>query len=252
MRPGSEGRAPVPELACPVIPAVIPAVILAGGAGRRMGGADKAALLLAGQPLLAHVLRRIGGQGVGPVAVSGLTLPAGLDAGPALPLLADEHADRRGPLAGILAGLRWAAALSPPSPFLLSLPCDCPFLPRDLVLRLRQAAEATDPPGARPRILLARSAGAVHPTVGLWDTALADDLAAVVVAAEDLSIRRFCRRYPHAECEIPSAGGIDPFFNVNTPADLARAENALRMGEDLEPILPRDGDEGEAAGFRLA
>lgn len=229
----------------------IAGVILGGGAGRRMGGRAKPALMLGGQTLLAHVQTRIAGQ-VSVLALAARTRPEGCD----LPLLADRHADRRGPLAGILAGMLWAREALPEARFLLSLPCDAPFLPRDLVPRLLTML-AAEP---EARVILACSGGVEHRAVALWDVALAGPLAEVVERGEDLSIHRFYRRVPHALCDFaaPPSGpisgpisGPDPFLNINTPEDLARAEDALRMGKHLEPIVPRNADEGEAGGLGL-
>jgi len=210
------------------------AVILAGGRGRRMGGTTKALLPLGGRSLLDHVLRRLEPQRA-PIAISAND-PA-ITA--AWPLLADTHDDRRGPLAGLLAGMVWARGQCGIRR-IISLPVDCPFLPRDLADALCATADET---GAQ--VVVAASAGVEHPTVALWDLALIYALRAVVQAGTDLSVRRFYQAYPVAVRPFDS-GAIDPFFNINTPADLARAEDALRMGEDLEPVIPRDADEGHA------
>jgi molybdenum cofactor guanylyltransferase len=215
------------------------AVILAGGRGRRMGGVAKARLMLGGRSLLDHVLRRLAGQ-VSQIAVSANDSAIVAD----LPLLPDAHDDRRGPLAGVLAGMIWArdrAGLRR----IVSLPVDCPFLPRDLVGRFLETAEET---GAA--IVVAASGGSEHPTVALWDLALAEPLRGVVEAGTDLSVRRFYRAFRFAICDF-DLRGLDPFFDVNTPEDLARAEDALRMGEDLETVVPRHADEGHADRFGL-
>jgi molybdopterin-guanine dinucleotide biosynthesis protein A len=215
-------------------PSEVAAVILAGGRGRRMGGTVKALLPLGGRALLDHVLQRLEGQ-VSPIAISAndpaITAP--------WPLLADHHDDRRGPLAGLMAGMDWAMAQTGIRR-IVSLPVDCPFLPRDLVSRLRARAGET---GAE--VVVAASRGVEHPTVALWDLALAEALRAVVEAGTDLSVRRFYQTRSIARCAFDRPG-LDPFFNINTPADLARAEDALRMGEDLEAIVARNADERHA------
>ncbi len=199
-----------------------------------MGGALKARLSLGDRPLLDHVLRRLEAQ-VAPIAISAND-PA-ITA--ALPLLADAHDDRRGPLAGLLAGMDWARGQGGIRR-IVSLPVDCPFLPRDLVSRLCATAEET-----QAQVVVATSGGAEHPTVALWDLALTDALRAVVEAGTDLSVRRFYQRFPVAFRAFDS-GALDPFFNINTPADLARAEDAIRLGEDLEAVIPGDTDQGHA------
>lgn len=219
------------------------AVILAGGRGRRMGGALKALIPLGNRPLLSHVLTRLGPQ-IGTIAVSAND-PAVAAAAAGLPLLADRHDDRRGPLAGLLAGMEWAAREGTDLRWLVSLPVDCPFLPTDLVAALCAQAHA-----AHARVVVARSGGHAHPTAALWDLSLRDDLARVVAAGADLSVRRFYEAYPHRFCDVP-AGRPDPFFNINTPADLALAEDAIAAGEDLEPVVARDADQRQADGLGL-
>jgi molybdopterin-guanine dinucleotide biosynthesis protein A len=205
-----------------------------------MGGRPKALLPLGGRPLLDHVLQRLEPQ-LARIAISAND-PA-ITA--AHPLLADAHEDRRGPLAGLLAGMVWARAQGGIRR-IVSLPVDCPFLPHDLVGALCATAEAT---GAA--VTVAASAGIDHPTVALWDLGLAGALSAVVEAGRDLSVRRFYQGHRVAICPFPSAG-IDPFFNINTPADLARAEDAWRVAEDLETVIPGDADEGHADRLGLA
>jgi molybdopterin-guanine dinucleotide biosynthesis protein A len=209
-----------------------------------MGGRSKALLPLGGFPLIRHVLDHLRGQ-VADIAISARD-PAVAAVLPGLPLLPDRHADRRGPLAGILAGMVWCRAAHPDCRWLLSLPVDCPFVPGNLVPGLLTRAAA-----AEVRVVVAASAGVEHRAVALWDVTLADALAPVVEQAADLSIRRFYRRFPHAICDFP-VGAIDPFLNINTPEALERAEDALRMSKNLEPIRPRDADQRDAGSLGLA
>lgn len=222
----------------------VAAVILAGGEGRRMGGRSKALLPLGGVPLIHHVLARIQDQ-VAAIAISTRDQAVGA-AAPGLPLVPDRHADRRGPLAGILAGFAWCRAAHPDCRWLLSLPVDCPFLPADLVPSLLARAAAGD-----ARVVVGASGGIEHRAVALWDVTLEAALAPVVEEAADLSIRRFYQHFPHAICDFPR-GGIDPFLNINTPEALERAEDALRMGKNLEPVRPRDADQRDTGGLGLA
>jgi molybdopterin-guanine dinucleotide biosynthesis protein A len=211
-------------------------VILAGGEGRRLGGVQKGLVQLAGRPLVDHVLARLRGQAeIIAVSANGLgdTLP--------VPIIGDHHADRRGPLAGVLAGLDWCRVTHPELRTVVTVSVDSPFLPRDLVERL--TAETAD-------IVYAVSGGRDHPTAAAWNVSLADALRTTVEVNGDLSVRRFWRGHTTAACDFP-ATPIDPFFNINTPEDLARAEDAIAMGEDLEPILPRDADERHADGLGL-
>ncbi|MBW4023413.1 MAG: molybdenum cofactor guanylyltransferase MobA [Proteobacteria bacterium] len=219
-------------------------MILAGGRGRRMGGAAKALLPLAGQPLLAHVVQRLAGQ-VRLVAVSANDAAVAIAAAP-LPVVGDAHDDRRGPLAGLLAGMEWCRAQHPDVARIVSVPVDCPFLPHDLVAQLADMARETD----AEVVVAASRGGEHHPTVALWRLSLAGPLRDVVESGADLSVRRFYRARHVAVCSYESAA-TDPFFNINTPADLAWAENALRMGEDLEAVVAGDADEGHADGLGL-
>jgi molybdopterin-guanine dinucleotide biosynthesis protein A len=186
------------------------AVVLAGGAARRMGGGDKGLAQLAGRAMLSHVLDRIRPQ-VGRIALSANGDPARF-AQFGLPVLPDA-APGEGPLAGVLEGLRWAARAHRGAA-LLSVPTDTPLLPPDLVFRLRAARLA-----AGAAVACAASGGRRHPVVALWPatflTVLADALAAGTrgveraVSAHGLAVAEF------------AAEPIDPFINVNTPADLA-------------------------------
>lgn len=191
-------------------------IILAGGAGRRMGGADKAALRLCGQTLMARATGRLGLQ-VAALAVAG---PDRAEGPVALP---DPVAGRAGPLAGILAGLDWAARAGGKA--VVSVPVDSPFFPRDLAVRLEAAARAAGVP-------LAMAAGRgpdgtlrVQPAFGLWPVALRDDLRAAL-AAGTRRVRAWAEAHDAALAEFPAAEP-DPFFNINTAEDLARAEAML-------------------------
>lgn len=192
-------------------------LILAGGLSRRMGGGDKALKRLAGTTILARIVRRIGPQ------VSDLWLNAngpaerfGLD----LPLVPDSLPDAPGPLAGILAGLDLAAAHDPGVHHVLTVPADCPFLPDDLVARLAAAA-------GNAGSACASSGGRVHGVVGLWPVAARDELRHLLVDEDIRRVDGWLARAGTATVEWPAAP-YDPFFNVNTPDDLAEAEQILK------------------------
>lgn len=195
-------------------------VVLAGGRGRRMGEADKALLVLEGAPMIARVIRRLAPQ------VDALAINAGGDparfAGFALPVLPDPVPDQPGPLAGILAGMRWAAGQG--ATHVVTAATDTPFLPVDLVARLAAAAD-----GAHEPIALAESAGRLHPTFGLWPVTLADDLALALEAGTRKvaawALGEGAARAPFA------ADPLDPFFNINTPDDLAAAHEIIARNE---------------------
>ena len=196
-------------------------VILAGGLATRMGGGDKGLLSLGGQSLMARVIERLGPQ------VAGLAINANGDparfADLGLPVLADSVEGFAGPLAGVLAGLDWAAIEGAEA--IVTAAADTPFFPCDLVPRLQLAGEGM----AAPLVLAAsRDAkrGVVrHPTFGLWPVALRADLR----AALESGLRKvvlWTDRHGGREA-LFETGRFDPFFNVNTPADLARAAALL-------------------------
>ncbi|MFO1184949.1 MAG: molybdenum cofactor guanylyltransferase MobA [Bauldia sp.] len=190
-------------------------VLLAGGEGRRLGGGDKGLRPLAGRPLIEHVRRRLAPQ-VGAMVLSANGDPRRFAAF-ALPVVADAGAGSQGPLAGLLAGLRWARANAPGARFLASAACDTPFLPTDLVARLKAAS-------GKQRVALAASRGTVHPVFGLWPVALADRLEGWLAGEEGRSVQAFARAVGYVEVAFADGPGGDPFFNVNTPEDLQAAE----------------------------
>jgi molybdopterin-guanine dinucleotide biosynthesis protein A len=190
------------------------AVILAGGLARRMGGRDKSLLRLRRRPMLDHVLDRIRPQ-VRAVALNANGDPARF-LGFGVPVLADPVPGNPGPLAGILAGMRWARQVHAGATLLLSVPTDTPLLPPDLVARLTQARVSQ---GAA--IACATSGGRLHPVVALWPIELADALGAALTAGVR-GVEEFAAPHGIATAEFPPEGA-DPFLNVNEPADLRLA-----------------------------
>jgi molybdopterin-guanine dinucleotide biosynthesis protein A len=191
-------------------------VLLAGGLSRRMGGGDKNLKPLGGRPVLAHVIERVRPQ-VATLALNANGDPARF-AEYGLPVVADTIAGFAGPLAGVLAGLDWAAEAAPGCGWLLSAPTDAPFLPKDLVRRLLE-------PSARADVAVAASAGRSHPVAALWAAALRVPLR----AALERGVRKvedFTRDYRVVTVEFPTEP-IDPFFNLNRPEDLEEAERLL-------------------------
>ena len=191
-------------------------VILAGGQATRMGGGDKGRLPLGGRSLLDHVMDRLGPQ------VAGLALNANGDAARfadlGLPVLPDSIDGFAGPLAGVLAGLDWAAGQG--ADCIVTAAADTPFFPCDLVPRLLLAAEGMAHPLALAGTPDPRRGLARQPTFGLWPVALRDDLRQ---ALQD-GVRKvvlWTNRHDGRIAEFPDEAA---FFNVNTPDDLARAE----------------------------
>ena len=190
-------------------------LVLAGGLARRMGGGDKARLAIGGKTILARVLACLAPQ-CQRVIINANGDPARF-ADTGLEVIADGVPDFAGPLAGILAGLDWAAAHRPDTMWLLSAPADCPFLPQDLAVRLHEARAAAGTP-----LACARSGEWRHPVVGLWPVTLRDDLRRALVEEGLRKIEVWTAQHGVALADWP-AGPVDPFFNVNTPEDAARA-----------------------------
>jgi molybdenum cofactor guanylyltransferase len=178
-------------------------VILAGGQGLRMGGADKALLPFAGSTLLAHGIARFQPQ------VEHLAISANGDATRfaafGLPVLPDTNS--LGPLSGVLAALDWARDAE----FVASIAVDTPFIPGDLVPRLLLAGIPA----------MAHSGGRDHPTAALWPRTLRDPLRAFLASGVTTRVRDFLDQHGAARAIFPADGAFD---NINTPADLATAE----------------------------
>jgi len=192
-------------------------LVLAGGLARRMGGGDKARIRIGGKTILERVLARLALQ-CGSMILNANGDPARFgDTG--LPVVPDTVPGFAGPLAGILAGLDWAAANAPQVTDVVSVPGDCPFLPPDLVPRLEQARKAADLP-----LACARSGDWRHPVIGLWPVGLRGDLRTALVEDDLRKIEAWTARHGVAIADWPAVP-IDPFFNVNTPEDAAEAQH---------------------------
>jgi molybdenum cofactor guanylyltransferase len=191
-------------------------LVLAGGLARRMGGGDKPLTRIGGATILSRVLERLTPQCTRVVLNANGDPARFADTG--LPVIPDDVPDFAGPLAGILAGLDWAAAHAPEVAYVASVPGDCPFLPRDLVARLHQACAASGEP-----LACARSGEWRHPVVGVWPVALRADLRHAVTQEDLHKIELWTARHGVALADWP-ASPVDPFFNVNTPEDAAAAE----------------------------
>jgi molybdenum cofactor guanylyltransferase len=197
------------------IPATL-GLVLAGGLARRMGGGDKALLKIGNETILDRVLARLKPQ------CTAIILNANGD--PArfhrfgLPVVADDIPDFAGPLAGILAGLDWAAKHARAVEWIASVPGDCPFVPRELVARLHAARSAAGTP-----LACAKSGDWRHPVAGIWPVALRADLRRALTDEGLHKIEIWTGRHGVALAEWPDQP-VDPFFNVNRPEDLAEAE----------------------------
>ena len=197
-------------------------VILAGGLARRMGGGDKPMQIIDGRTILDRVIARFSPQ------CDDLVLNANGDparfAGFGLPIVADSVTDYPGPLAGVLAALDWTAQNRPEAPWVASAPGDCPFLPHDLVARLQAARAEVD-----ATLAVAQSGAQRHPVAGLWRVDLREELRDALLSGVR-KIELWTGRYRIAVAAWPGEP-VDPFFNVNTAADL---EEARRLATLLE------------------
>jgi molybdenum cofactor guanylyltransferase len=192
------------------------AAIIAGGSSTRMGGREKAFLTLDGVPLIERVASRIGFQ-VDEVVINAngdSSRFAGLDH----VVIADLLEDVGTPLAGLHAALRYGA--DDGFDAVLTVPSDSPLLPLDLVPRLKDAGAVT---GAA----YARSGGQDHYLTGLWTTAMAKPLERLINVEGLRRVQDFALK-AKAEKVVWAAVPHDPFFNINTPEDLAEAERIAR------------------------
>jgi molybdopterin-guanine dinucleotide biosynthesis protein A len=198
-------------------------VILAGGKSTRMGGGDKPLAKLVGKAMLERVIERLRPQ------VERLVLSANGDearfASFGLPVVSDILGE--GPLAGLLAGMRWSEANLPEAKFIVSAAADTPFFPRDLVERLSEGCGRDE-----NTVALAASTAGTHPVFGLWPVKLADGLERFLKSGVPPKVIAFADRFmrlnvPFDDIVLPNGETLDPFFNVNTPDEAKRAEAIL-------------------------
>jgi molybdopterin-guanine dinucleotide biosynthesis protein A len=191
-------------------------LVLAGGLARRMGGGDKARIAIKGVTILDRVLATLSAQC--PRMVINANGDPARFADTELPVVPDNVIGHPGPLAGVLAGLDWLAEQRLGIEWMASVPGDCPFLPDDLVERLHAARRAEGVP-----LACARSGEWRHPVVALWPVALREDLRKALVEEDLRKIEVWTARHGVAIADW-SPVPVDPFLNVNTPEDVARAE----------------------------
>lgn len=193
----------------------ITALILAGGRGSRMGGVDKGLQPYRGVPLAMHTLLRLGDQ-VGEVMVNAnRNLSAYESFG--VPVWPDPQGigEFAGPLAGFLAGLERCE-----TPWMLSVPCDTPAFPLDLVERLAAAAEAHDAEIAMPRTIDADGRAQVQPVFCLMRSTLLESLVRFLHEGG----RKIDRWTALHRCVEVDFDDDSAFFNANTLDELRQAE----------------------------
>ena len=195
------------------------AVVLAGGLSRRMGGGDKGLLELDGRPILDHVIDRVAPQ------VRMVVVNANGDAERFArwnrPVAADVLPDNPGPLVGVLTGMDWTVANLPGVEWIVTVPTDAPFLPRDLIERFLEAVDRESADMA-----CAVSDGQRHPVCGLWPVSLRMDLRHALVEDGIRKVDKWTGQHEVADVDF-STDPIDPFFNANEPADLDEAHRLL-------------------------
>jgi len=194
--------------------------ILAGGLARRMGGGDKALRELAGSTILDRTIARLRPH-CAALAINANGDPARF-AGVGLPVIADAIEGYAGPLAGILAGMDWGAETG--ADWLVTAPADCPFLPADFVPRLISGRETS-----KADIVVAESGGRTHPVAALWHIGLREALRSHLMQDGSRKVESWIKTQHSAAVVWPDAP-YDPFFNVNTPEDLAIAEALIARG----------------------
>ena len=199
---------------------IVPCVILAGGKGKRMGGKEKALIPLLDRPLLSYVLESVSGQ-VAPIA---LNINTNFEKFSLFgyPIIEDPIKGHLGPLAGILASLNWAQEID--KEWVMTLPCDTPFLPKNIAQRMIEAKKGE----LDIDLVVARSRGFNHPVVALWKSNLNSKLK----NALDDGIRKidlFTSKLKIAYVDFDTTNNLqfDPFTNLNSPLDLINAQQIL-------------------------
>lgn len=197
----------------------ITGVVLAGGQGSRMGGVDKGVQPLNGEPLALHVLRRLTPQ-AGAMLISAnrsIETYARLGTPFQARVITDTFADFPGPLAGIAAALH-----ASPTRFVLTAPCDAPFVDTHLAERLAQAMSAEQADIAFASVLDATGERRQHPVFALLRTSLADDLDAFIRAGER-KVRAWYARHKTVEVTFANERA---FYNINDLQQLADLERS--------------------------
>ncbi len=199
----------------------IAGVMLAGGQSRRMDRQDKAVLSFGDGRLIDHVHARLARQ-VDVIALNSNGNPEHF-ASLHVPVIPDDISGFAGPLAGVLAGMEWAANQPAAFSHIVTVATDTPFFPDDLVYTLRRSI--ADAPG---HIGVASSGDRLHPVFGLWPVLLKTDLRHWLSEEKNRRVIAWIEGHPHRIAEFPivtpqSGAPFDPFFNINTPQDIVDA-----------------------------
>lgn len=213
----------------------IAGIILAGGRSSRMDGQDKALLPFGAARLIDFIAGRLSPQ-LEAVAINSNGDPSQFS-GLRLPVVADSVTGFAGPLAGIAAGMEWAAGSPLAFTHILTVATDTPFFPRDLAARLGGAIA-----GAPDHIAVAVSDGTWHPVFGLWPVAMKEDLKQWLRDPHNRRVRTWIENHAHRTVDFPlmtaqSGDSFDPFFNINRPGDLDQARMMIAEQQNGEPGL---------------
>jgi molybdopterin-guanine dinucleotide biosynthesis protein A len=198
------------------------AVILAGGKSSRLGPGSKAMIDLAGMTMIQYVVDRLETQ-ASPILISVQDDPSEVVVSGLLniPDLVQRH---RGPLTGLCSAMQHVKETSD-GQWLLMCPCDAPFVPLDLAIRLYDEALKDDAP-----VSVVRYENVVQPTFSLWNMSVFQQVHEAVFTAGRGGLMSMLDLIPHTRVDWEQ-GNIPPFFNVNSAADLVIAERLLDGGK---------------------
>ena len=205
----------------------IPGIILAGGLSRRMGGGDKGLLMLGETSIIERVIDKILPQ-VGCLAIN-INGDSSRFPDYKLPIIPDCIKGYLGPLSGILAGMEWAFKNG--NRYIATVAADTPFLPDDLIKRLHAMVKSKNLNiGIAASRILSGDDVFIHPTFGIWEVALKDDLRDAL-ANDTRKIMFWAKKFKLDYYYFDTSDKLsDPFFNINTPDDLEEAKYRLKKG----------------------
>ena len=205
----------------------IPGIILAGGLSRRMGGGDKGLLMLGKTTIIERVIDKILPQ-VGSLAIN-INGDSSRFPDYKLPIIPDSIKGYLGPLSGILAGMEWAFKNG--NRYIATVAADTPFLPDDLIKRLHAMVKSKNLNiGIAASRILSGDDVFIHPTFGIWEVALKDDLRDAL-ANDTRKIMFWAKKFKLDYYYFDTSDKLsDPFFNINTPDDLEEAKCRLKKG----------------------
>ena len=205
----------------------LPGIILAGGLSRRMGGGDKGLMDLGDKTILERVIENIEPQ------VCSLAININGDSSRfpnyELPVIPDSIKGYLGPLSGILAGMEWA--FKNDYKYIATVAADTPFLPDDFIKRLHALVKSKNLNiGIAASRILSTDDVFMHPTFGIWEVGLKDDLRDAL-ANDTRKIMFWAKKFKLDYYYFDTSDKLsDPFFNINTPDDLEKAKCRLKKG----------------------